>query len=453
MLFALWFAVPIVFWCAYSALTRGRLPRHLAFAHYVIYFYLIYAGSFTVYSTEREHNLWYLANVMLYPLISLLGLLTATLFVDNTLLPAIELRARRRDSIITLCAVAAFLGVYAVYLSWPGTVSPLWLLITSQDRDAAYVARYVATKGYGAVGVPGFITWFPRILIDYYSAFVLAFAYYMFRRRPLFLLKMTLVFGALLLMTLETTQKYPAMKLCGVLALCVYNAKLTRTTWTGVVYGVVACSVLIWISGAVYAIVSGSYYLKLEGHGFGSGVVSIMNFGIAMLKNRAIGAETEALHVTYVMVPDYYPYFLGRTLDNPHGIFPYTHVVFPYLVSDFYKLAPAGTQGSSPTVYFGELYANFGNGLTWLSMFLFGFALQLMNAKLDADIARYRTPFCIAFFYMIMMYLGDFSLGLNVPYVDPRVWFFVLLYVASKMSVRWRAPARARRFQTALQRS
>lgn len=436
MLLTIWISIFLLFWVAYYFLTKGRMNHHLGFLHYLIYFYLIYAGALTIYLNEGGLNNWYIANVLLYPVLSMLGMIFAAFFVGRSYSEEVTEPARPRDIKLTIGTIVVFLIVYAVYLQMTEMMSPLKVLFSSGNREIAYLARFLVTKGYKDVNIPGFFVWFPRIFVNYFSCFVAIFFYYHFRKKSLKSnLKFMLLFAGLLLIALETTQKYPTLRICVIFALCLYNVKYPKITLKSVGSALAAGVIVVFLAGSVYSLVAGmfgTYYDDYLGRGLLRDMGTILEFGFLMLKNRTIEAENFNLFMTYIMIPDFQNFFHGVTLDNPRTILPYEHVSWPYMLFNFYNSAPPGTQGSAPTVFFGEIYANFGHLVAWLSMFGFGFIIQILNSKLVADIKKFQTPFYLAFFYLIMVYISDFSQSLSVPYFDPTVWFFFLFYILSK---------------------
>ena len=108
----------------------------------------------------------------------------------------------------------------------------------------------------------------------------------------------------------------------------------------------------------------------------------------------------------------------------------------PFLVNDYYLMNEPGVQGSDPTVFFGEVYANWGLATALASMVLFGFVVQMLHHALATEIGRYQTVFDVAFFYLIYLWLADFALSFSTLYFDERAWFFVLLFLARRWIVR-----------------
>jgi hypothetical protein len=190
----------------------------------------------------------------------------------------------------------------------------------------------------------------------------------------------------------------------------------------------------MFVGGGVYAMVSGAYkklitvdFLEIPGYIWNDLLLPLLTI-------RGMQGQSYPLYKLYEIIPSQYDFFLGRTLTNPHQILPYEPVALPYLVYASYNVAVSeNLKGADPTVFFGEIYANFGLIVSLMVMFLFGFLIQIMNSKLSENIEKQRAPFDIAFFYLLMLYLGDFAIGFSVPYFDERVFFFIGIYYLRKI--------------------
>jgi oligosaccharide repeat unit polymerase len=80
---------------------------------------------------------------------------------------------------------------------------------------------------------------------------------------------------------------------------------------------------------------------------------------------------------------DYFPikhqFLLGRSFPNPSGIFPFTPFPLTQTISSQYSDLPVGVIGSSPTIFWAELYANFGVYGILVFPFFVGFFLYALN--------------------------------------------------------------------------
>jgi hypothetical protein len=334
--------------------------------------------------------------------------------------------------------VSVFVLVYVVYLYtlWPDI--PLLVTLRTENAIEGHVARFLSTKGYSETGL-GFLYWLPRILVDYFGVFVVVFFYQQWRGRPTDHAKLALVFGALVLMGLVNNEKYPAVKLFVLFALCFYNARFPRLTLRGLAVGGAFAIAGIVVVGGVYSLVSGAFR-ELGNLGSLDVIREVaLDRGWALLAGRGMGGQTLPLYKIYELIPGQYDFFAGRTFANPRGILPYEPVALSYLIYESYNLPTvANLRGADPTAFFGEIYANFGLAVSWLSMFTFGVLIQVINSRLAVRIAAARTAFHVAFFYLLMAYVADLALGFTVPYFDERLWFFALFYILGTATTKRR---------------
>src|SRR5690606_9049123 len=168
-------------------------------------------------------------------------------------------------------------------------------------------------------------------------------------------------------------------------------------------------------AGAVYSVASG-YYRNLAGSSATEAMATTVRVGAQMLATRGMMGQALPLYHTFRIVPHDYDYFGGRTLSNPRGMLPYRNVPWTYLLYDSYNEPTPGVQGGDPTVFFGEVYANWGLPGAFLAMFLFGVIVQLLNHALARNIERVGSVFDVAFFYLVALYVGDFALGFSTIY-------------------------------------
>ena len=435
----LWLGVLVLFWIAYFRLTRGALTWHLGFLHFGIYFFAIYLGAYQIYVNNGSVDDTFMYSVVLYPLLALLGMVLATSVGWRTTFDATSVVIDRRETMLVMWIVAFFLGTYAVYLYSLGSQIPLVGVLTGGDLGQSLVARYLATKGYTGEPVGGLrlFFWLPRLMIDYFASFVLAYAYYRMRLRGRGGMGFLVVFAGLTVLTLLQVEKYPALKLFVILAVCHFNYTRARIRLRSLAWGAPIIAGSVFFLGIVYGIVSGNYR-DAVGMPVREKITFAGELGWGMLTTRGMVGQAKALQVVFEIVPRDYPFFGGRTLTNPHEILPYKPVALPYVVSDHYLINTMGIQGSDPTVFFGEVYANWGLVTALASMVLFGFVVQMLHHALSANMERHRTVFDVAFFYLLYLWLADFALSFSTLYFDERLWFFVVLYVMRRWIVRRR---------------
>ena len=125
--------------------------------------------------------------------------------------------------------------------------------------------------------------------------------------------------------------------------------------------------------------------------------------------------------------PYYHEYLLGRSFPNPGGLLPFEPFKLTVEIMDWKhpSLASKGIVGTAPTVYWGEMYANFG----WLGIiippFFVGFYLHILS-NLISKIENSPIKFgFLVWASMHYMHLSDTSLSGFI--ID--IMFAILLFV------------------------
>jgi len=437
----LWVAATVLFWVGYYRFTRGALTRHLAFLHFAIYYFAIYLAAYPLYLETDAHSDRFILSVIAYPLLALAGMIAAKPLAPLASFTGTPTRTSDAEKRLVIVIVAFFLAMYAIYLHSLGEI-PLVGVLTGGDLRASRLARYLATKGYTGEGVGGLrlFYWVPRLFLDYFASFVVVFTLYRSRARGRSFWTFLPFFAGLVFLTLLQVEKYPAAKLFVILALCLYNVRFPRMRARSVMVGAALAVAGVFFMGLVYGTVSGAYRARATGLPWAGKVALTGALGWEILSTRGTVGQARALRVVYEIVPQYYDYFGGRTLSNPHDILPYQKVTLPFVVSDTYLTNEPGVQGSDPTVFFGEVYANWGITVSLITMFLFGVVVQLLNHFLAGRIDGGGSAFDVAFFYLVYLWLADFALSFTTLYFDERFYFFTGLYLLRRWLVRPPAP-------------
>jgi len=100
----------------------------------------------------------------------------------------------------------------------------------------------------------------------------------------------------------------------------------------------------------------------------------------SILSRSLTGQLSGAYHYQWIF-PDLIDYLYGRSFPNPRGLLPFEHFPLPTEVMRIVQphLIERGIVGSEPTMYWGEIYANFG----WIGVFVspiyVGFFIFLCN--------------------------------------------------------------------------
>jgi len=102
---------------------------------------------------------------------------------------------------------------------------------------------------------------------------------------------------------------------------------------------------------------------------------------ISAIFSRTFTGQITPAYFYLEMFPGIKDYLLGRSFPNPGGVFPWEHYritveVMNYMVPSLVK---RGIVGSAPTVYWAEIYANFGPAAPFVVAPVLSFFLYTIN--------------------------------------------------------------------------
>ena len=148
--------------------------------------------------------------------------------------------------------------------------------------------------------------------------------------------------------------------------------------------------------------------------------------------SRAFTGQIQPAYHYLEYFPYHHDFLLGLSFPNPGGILPFEPFYLTEEIMAWYNPSQAdiGVVGSMPTVYWGEMYANFGFPGVVLPPFFVGFVLYWLNSlalKLSLD------PLVIALFVWFMMHLINLSgTSLSGFFVDTYglITLFVFFLIA-----------------------
>jgi hypothetical protein len=153
------------------------------------------------------------------------------------------------------------------------------------------------------------------------------------------------------------------------------------------------------------------------------------NVGLALssIFSRAFTGQIAPVYYYMEYFPKYHDFLWGASFPNPGHILPYT----PYRLTveimnwKFPHLVKQGIVGSAPTVYWGELYANFGVLGIFFPPFFVGLYLYILHFLYN----KIRpTEFTVGCFAWLIIHLKNLSAtGLSSFIID--FYFFVVVIV------------------------
>ena len=119
---------------------------------------------------------------------------------------------------------------------------------------------------------------------------------------------------------------------------------------------------------------------------------------------------------------------LGRSFPNPRDVFPFQHFRLTQEIMAWHNpaLSLNGIVGSMPTVFWGEMYANFGFFGVPISSLLVGFGLYSLNAVL---LRFKKTPMFIGLYVWLLMHFKTLSgTGLSNFMLDTYMALIIMAF-------------------------
>ena len=157
---------------------------------------------------------------------------------------------------------------------------------------------------------------------------------------------------------------------------------------------------IVKISIPVFAILIGMYMFFMKS-------LSVSDAFNSVLSRTFTGSITPA-YFYLELFPEHYDYLHGKSFPNPKGILPYEPVRLTVLVMDWVnpQLEQLGIVGTMPTVFWAEIYANFGPLLIAPASFFVGFILKMF----DGFILKFRElPLSIGYYVWVILYFRSLS--------------------------------------------
>lgn len=166
--------------------------------------------------------------------------------------------------------------------------------------------------------------------------------------------------------------------------------------------------------------------------------MSISDAFTSVLSRAFTGSITPA-YFYLVLFPEYHDYLYGTSFPNPMGIFPYEPFRLTVMVMDWVnpELEQLGIVGTMPTVFWAEIYANFGPVFIAPFAFFVGFMLKLF----EGIILKFRhLPLSIGYFVWVILYFKNLSVTsfsnytLNIPLIIVTLVFILISTKNFKLS-------------------
>jgi len=121
--------------------------------------------------------------------------------------------------------------------------------------------------------------------------------------------------------------------------------------------------------------------------------------------NRIVLGQTRALYWYFKIFQTSSDFLMGKSFPNPGGILPYEPISLTRYVYNI-VFPQSKIEGSMPTVFFGEIYANFGYYIMFLSVLLLGLILQSVQIYF---IRRPKTILSVSFMAFLVIYVKNLT--------------------------------------------
>ena len=183
---------------------------------------------------------------------------------------------------------------------------------------------------------------------------------------------------------------------------------------------------------------------------FGSFIISLMYIYFMNVQTFWLGIEsgfsrifTGQMHALYhylEIVPEQISFLWGRSFPNPGGLLPFEPFLLTQKLSRMVSLQNTEIVGSMPTIYWGEMYANFSYLGIIIPPFFIGYFLYWLN------IIIFRlpmTPLVLSFFIWIILHyknLAATSLSGFILDITMAIMIFVLIFfiaIPNKFKIRY----------------
>ncbi len=173
-----------------------------------------------------------------------------------------------------------------------------------------------------------------------------------------------------------------------------------------------------------------------------SGVESPVK-AVFSVASRAFTGQIQAAYHYLQYFPHHHEFLFGRSFPNPGDILPFRHYSLTLEMMAWHDpgLSGIGVVGSMPTVFWGEMYANFGFPGVLLPPFFVGFFLYWLNSL---ALRLIPDPSVIALFVWMMIHFKNLAASslsgflLDEYALAALLCFFAIAFISGGGVVRLR---------------
>lgn len=307
---------------------------------------------------------------------------------------------------ISIILVGVFILIgYITSIGW-GNLAIVSAIGLVENEMSIELLRSQMTNAYGAN-----YHWYRFITRDLLSlACVGAFAQWLITRK----IKHFFVFNVGLLCSvfssLIATEKSPILWL--LISLCVAYLIVKKK-------GRIPPSIVFKILPISVSIIGVLYVFFMGADDFRSGLLTAFS--------RIFTGQIEGLYHYFNIFPNQVGFLNGRSFPNPMGVLPWESYRLTTEVMDIVKpqLRQMGIIGSMPTVFWGEMYANFGYAGVIIPPVFIGFCVYLLNRLF---FFLMMSPLTVALFTWLFLHIKNLAVtGLSSYIFNIQLLIIVLL--------------------------
>jgi len=259
---------------------------------------------------------------------------------------------------------------------------------------------------------PGKYHWYSLVIHDLSNIVTFSLlSVYLLTRKKVYLLLFMISFIVSAFSAIMTTEKAPFAWL--LIGLCLtYSFVQGGGRYTAKTLLTITLTVLITL---VF------FYIYFMGSNFESGISSVFS--------RAFAGSIQPAYHYLELFPDKHSFLLGTSFPNPGGIMPFKPYPLTAEVMNFANPTNLRREigGSMPTVFWGEMYANFGFGGVLFFPIFVGFVLYSIEYILSHFI---HSPLKIGVYIWTLLHYKDLSItGLSMFLADFYLFGVILFFI------------------------
>lgn len=169
--------------------------------------------------------------------------------------------------------------------------------------------------------------------------------------------------------------------------------------------------------------------------------VDNVRLAIDLIFSRTFTGSIAPAYFYLEIFPENLDYLNGASFPNPAGILPFQSFPLTVYVADWVnpQLSNIGIVGSMPTVFWTEIYANFGPILIMPFSVIVGYLISAIDGIINNFV---KSPILIGFYVWLIIHFKSLSITLLSNYLFDMALIVVFFTFIFTLSVNFRIPYR-----------